>query len=94
MGVSADNPEKMEHFGISVVEAIGNGLIPLVFDCAGPAEVLVDFPELRFSNITDLVEKTKAMQKMNPDMFERLQLIPPRYEEGIFFKEFRKLIGA
>lgn len=35
-------PERMEHFGISVVEAMSAGAIPLVYAAAGPAELVQD----------------------------------------------------
>jgi len=34
------NPELLEHFGITVAEAIQNKLIPIVYDKGGPAEIL------------------------------------------------------
>lgn len=61
MKIPAWKPEKMEHFGISILEAINAGLVPIVFDSAGPAEILMDFPELRFKRARDLVKKTQKL---------------------------------
>ncbi len=36
------HPERFEHFGISVVEAMAAGAVPLVFGAAGPAEIVRD----------------------------------------------------
>lgn len=36
------HPERFEHFGISVVEAMAAGAVPLVFGAAGPAEIVSD----------------------------------------------------
>jgi glycosyltransferase involved in cell wall biosynthesis len=36
----ARHPERFEHFGISVVEAMAAGAVPLVFGAAGPAEIV------------------------------------------------------
>ena len=36
------HPERFEHFGISVVEAMAAGAVPLVFAAAGPAEIVRD----------------------------------------------------
>ena len=33
-------PEKLEHFGISIIEALSYSLIPLVYGVGGPAEIL------------------------------------------------------
>lgn len=41
LGADADrHPERLEHFGISVVEAMGAGAVPLVLDAGGPAETV------------------------------------------------------
>ena len=43
LGEDADrHPERFEHFGISIVEAMAAGAVPLVFDAAGPAEIVRD----------------------------------------------------
>ncbi len=34
------HPERFEHFGISVVEAMAAGAVPIVFGAAGPAEIV------------------------------------------------------
>mgnify|MGYP001821409682 FL=1 len=36
------HPERFEHFGISVVEAMAAGAVPIVFGAAGPAEIVRD----------------------------------------------------
>jgi glycosyltransferase involved in cell wall biosynthesis len=36
------HPDRYEHFGISVVEAMGHGLVPVVLNAAGPAEIVRD----------------------------------------------------
>ena len=61
MKIPAWKPEKMEHFGISVLEALNAGLVPVVFNSAGPAEILQDFPDLRFNKINELVKKTRKL---------------------------------
>jgi glycosyltransferase involved in cell wall biosynthesis len=42
-GEDADrHPERLEHFGIAVVEACAAGAVPVVFGAAGPAEIVRD----------------------------------------------------
>jgi glycosyltransferase involved in cell wall biosynthesis len=36
------HPQRFEHFGISVIEAMAAGAVPLVFGAAGPAEIVED----------------------------------------------------
>jgi glycosyltransferase involved in cell wall biosynthesis len=54
------HPEAQEHFGISTVEAMASGIVPLVYGTAGPAEVVQDEPELTWTTQEDLVAKTRA----------------------------------
>jgi glycosyltransferase involved in cell wall biosynthesis len=70
MGVAKRSPEDMEHFGIAVVESLNAGLIPLVYDTAGPAEILINFPELRFSSTSDLAQKTFSISQSDRSNLE------------------------
>ena len=36
------HPERLEHFGITTVEAMAHGAVPLVYPAGGPAEVVED----------------------------------------------------
>jgi len=73
MNVKASEPEKMEHFGISVVEALNAGAIPIVFDGAGPAEILENFPELRFRTIEGLAKVTQDLATISPAQLQKKQ---------------------
>ena len=37
------NPEKVEHFGISVVEAMASGAVPIVYNAGGHKEIIKDW---------------------------------------------------
>jgi glycosyltransferase involved in cell wall biosynthesis len=85
LGQSRRNPYKMEHFGISVVEAMSAGLIPLVFNQGGPAEILSQFPELIYDSIDDLVEKTLNLKRQDlRDLQARLIQESRKYDEESF----------
>jgi glycosyltransferase involved in cell wall biosynthesis len=85
MGVAKRNPQEMEHFGIAVVEAINASLIPVVYDIAGPAEILVDFPRLRFSSIDELVEKTIHLSGSdNTELHLQLNFVREMYSNFTF----------
>jgi glycosyltransferase involved in cell wall biosynthesis len=64
---SKKKPERMEHFGIAVVEALLARCVPLVHDSAGPAEILESFPNLRYNSLEDLVDKTIDITKQETD---------------------------
>jgi glycosyltransferase involved in cell wall biosynthesis len=52
-------PDRFEHFGIAVAEAMSAGLVPVVFGAAGPAEIVRDGVDGRwFHDIPELVDVT------------------------------------
>jgi glycosyltransferase involved in cell wall biosynthesis len=56
------HPERFEHFGISVVEAMAAGAVPLVFGAAGPAEIVHDGVNgQQWTTLDELAEKTVAL---------------------------------
>jgi len=62
-GFSVDeskNPELTEHFGISTVEAISAGCLPLVVPYGGQREIVSD-PSYHWTKVAELVEKTQAL---------------------------------
>ncbi len=62
-GLGADldtEPQRFEHFGIVVAEAMTAGCVPLVFGEAGPKEIVAD-PQLCWSSLTELQYKATAL---------------------------------
>jgi glycosyltransferase involved in cell wall biosynthesis len=56
------HPERMEHFGITTVEAMSAGAVPVAFAAAGPLEAFTDGVEGRhFRSVDGLVEATEAL---------------------------------
>ncbi len=56
------HPERFEHFGISVVEAMAAGAVPIVFAAAGPAEVVQDGVNgLHWTTLDQLAELTERL---------------------------------
>ena len=41
------HPDRFEHFGIAIVEAMAAGAVPIVYGAAGPAEIVRDGVEGR-----------------------------------------------
>ncbi len=55
-------PERMEHFGISVVEAMSSGAIPLVYAEGGPTEIVANgVTGFHWRTIDELVEHNRRL---------------------------------
>jgi glycosyltransferase involved in cell wall biosynthesis len=66
------HPHRMEHFGISIVEAMSAGAVPVVLGEAGPAEIVEPgVSGLHFRDLTDLTEQTRRLIA-DPDELARL----------------------
>lgn len=61
------NPELTEHFGISTVEAISAGCIPLVVPYGGQREIITD-QSFHWTTTHELVEKTLAFAATSPSL--------------------------
>lgn len=60
----AKEPEKVEHFGISVVEAMATGAIPLVFNAGGHKEIINNSKNgFLWNNTKELLLHTKKLIK-------------------------------
>ncbi|MGD9702374.1 MAG: glycosyltransferase [Acidimicrobiia bacterium] len=61
------HPERFEHFGIAVVEAMSAGAVPVVFDAAGPAEIVTDgVSGRRWRTPDELVAATAELLRDEP----------------------------
>lgn len=86
------HPERFEHFGIAVVEAMAAGAVPVVFAAAGPAEIVrhgVDgfhwhtIDELQRLTAR-LVDDTEMRQRMSAAARERAgDFTVARFDEGL-----------
>ena len=55
-------PDRFEHFGISVAEAVTAGCVPLVFAHGGPSEIVAPVPDARvWHTLDELVETTARL---------------------------------
>lgn len=66
------NPERAEHFGITTVEAIANGAVPIVFNGGGQTEIVEDrINGFLWDDLEELKTKTKKIMiddKLRIDM--------------------------
>jgi glycosyltransferase involved in cell wall biosynthesis len=56
------HPDRFEHFGIAVVEAMSAGLVPIVFGAAGPSEIVRHGVDgYHWSTVDELIELTELV---------------------------------
>lgn len=74
-GVSTRHmPERMEHFGISVLEAMSTGTIPLVYSQGGPADLVQDTVNgFHWSSIDELAQRFEKTLVMSPTLAEPMR---------------------
>lgn len=66
-GRHVDRPDLAEHFGMSTVEAMSAGAIPVVYGDGGQTEIVQGTPGRIWGTIEDLVRETVALA-MNPSI--------------------------
>jgi glycosyltransferase involved in cell wall biosynthesis len=65
-GLGRSNPAHVEHFGMSTVEAMQNGCLPIVFDGGGQREIVEhDISGFRFDNSRELLALTMKVINNN-----------------------------
>ena len=82
-------PEKVEHFGITTVEAIAAGCIPLVIAKGGQKEILVSSDYL-CSNIDEIV--TKTINQIKTPQSPSLNL--DQYSQRAFYKNINTFLES
>ncbi len=85
-----------EPFGISTVQAIASGCIPIVHDSGGQKEVVPD-PRLRYSDIREVPQKIREVEGMGRkevhELVRRLQdHVVESYDEEVFRARFREYL--
>jgi glycosyltransferase involved in cell wall biosynthesis len=76
-------PERAEHFGIAPIEAMSAGAVPVVFDAAGPAEVVRSGVDgLVYRSLDELVAHT---QRLINDEGYRNSLVASARERSVVY---------
>lgn len=90
------HPDWAEHFGITTVEAMGAGCIPVVINAGGQREIVQDGENgMLWDNEEELLKKTKKLIK-DPALLSKLRSDPAQIEKkyGVerFCREIHKAI--
>ena len=92
------SPEKCEHFGISVVEAMAGGCVPMVVSNGGPPEFVRERETgFLYSTIEELAAKTKALLN-DPTAWATLSAAAvgeaQRFSEKAFVERWRAIAAG
>ena len=90
------NPEKMEHFGISTVEAQAAGCVPIVISKGGQKEIvdegknglLWNTKSELLESTTDIINNPPKMQKLSKEAVKNAR----RFSQEIFLREYEKIL--
>lgn len=87
------HPAVNEPFGISIVEAMASGCIPIVHDSGGPTEFVT--PNLRYKILEEASEKVeKAMSDWSIKKASELSKDANRFNEKNFSKQFIEIFNS
>jgi glycosyltransferase involved in cell wall biosynthesis len=89
-------PEKAEHFGISVVEAMSAGCVPVVFAAGGIPEIIDSGSNgFRWERTEDLIAKTKRLiedHELLEKFAQAARSKAKKFSKECFCEEFEKLL--
>lgn len=91
------NPEAAEHFGISTVEAMGAGVVPVIINAGGQKEIVTDGVDgLLWSTLPELIEVTLILinsQEMMRDLSLNAKKRAEYFTKKIFVKNLLNLLS-
>lgn len=84
------HPTKMEHFGMTIAEAMAMGCIPIVHDSGGAKEFVP--ARYRYENLREAASKIEnTMYEWSPEKAREMVKIAERFSETNFSKRFMEL---
>jgi len=82
----------LEHFGISIAEAMACGCLPVVYDNGGAREFVPQ--ELRYKSLHEAADKTrKAISQWNPRRAREMKTIAERFAEPNYRENFLRIFS-
>ncbi len=90
------HPERAEHFGISTVEAMAGGAVPIVIDAGGQKEIVENnVSGFLWTSVNEFIEKTEKLisgkdlwKKMSEEAVKRSK----RFSKDRFCREVKELL--
>jgi GT2 family glycosyltransferase/glycosyltransferase involved in cell wall biosynthesis len=87
------SPERLEHFGIVILEAMANGVVPLVYRAGGPAEIIDRFGiGYTFETVSEAAAKLTLISELTREEREDLAVRAKEVAAHFFDEPFQKVI--
>jgi glycosyltransferase involved in cell wall biosynthesis len=91
------HPELAEHFGITTVEAMGAGVVPVVINSGGQREIVTDGTNgMLWNSLEEFLDKTKKLtkdEKLWRELSEKAIIRAQDFSEEKFCQNVRNLIA-
>lgn len=88
------HPEKQEHFGISTVEAMSTGAIPVVINSAGQKETVTPGADgYLWNDLSELESFTKEAAKISTDLSQPMRKLAIKNSKQFSKASFRKQVA-
>jgi glycosyltransferase involved in cell wall biosynthesis len=88
-------PENKEHFGMSIVEAMSAGCVPVAYNAGGPKETVSGDAGILWNNQSELINNTSSLISQSHTLNKMALAAQKRskhYNEDIFFNRIEGII--
>ncbi len=91
-----EEPEKAEHFGISIVEAMSGGAIPVTLNTGGPTEIITEGVNgFFYDDLDGLVSQTmRLLSSTDKSVLEQLSLAAQSRAKDFSYDQFNASIAS
>lgn len=92
----ASSPEKVEHFGISAVEAMAAGCVPLLYNAGGHKEIVTKDTGSLWSSVDELKKITIELvkdERRRKEIAEKAKRKARKFSQARFEREIIKLVS-
>ncbi len=87
------NPEKVEHFGITVIEAMAGGAVPIIYNAGGHKEIIIEGENgYLWDGTSELIKKTQELIKNRVQMSKNAVKSSQKYSHANFENNIKELL--